>query len=535
MENAQAPPPARPPPAVEPPVAAAPPTAEPHSTPLRADAAELKKRLDEAFKSAEAKQDKDDKGGAAGPLPDWRKTGFKLTEEQAAIARDPRVQMARLMDYARDKPLRATLILLTVVSILVGDAIMIAKRLGVDEWLMINFDLGDKKLDRFSDWDRRGSGLSYLSGPPGEEKEVTDAHQAAAVDGKPKLPGKPLEMPRLSGGLSGIITPEEMREGFRAGAVGEIDGSVLAGRSGAADVAKAFKKTAQDDFRPYSPAAAATDANGGPSGVFFGEAGEALENFASLSNGASASREYKNPDSGAFQEVPKGVQGDDMVLAMIGDDFKKELKNYAKGGKWKMHKMDKGEKTVRHEMEGMSLTGNNAVLQLLQTKRSTDTGLRVDLPHRAAHPQHPRAVLRGGVLNRRGRLAGRRGQLAVPFLLVLPSFFLIVMFLVQIGQISREKIRQQFAIDAAATLEMESYADLLNRLAYVNGVFPHRIFRGGMGAAGPSGLYPTAHQPFTMDDPVWPIRGGVGGTNPDPPTNFGILHMHLPGEGGVAM
>ena len=45
-------------------------------------------------------------------------------------------------------------------------------------------------------------------------------------------------------------------------------------------------------------------------------------------------------------------------------------------------------------------------------------------------------------MNFAGLLADRRGQLAVPFLLVLPSFFLIVMFLVQIGQISREKIRQ---------------------------------------------------------------------------------------------
>ncbi|MBI3299687.1 MAG: hypothetical protein HYZ75_16090 [Elusimicrobia bacterium] len=133
-------------------------------------------------------------------------------------------------------------------------------------------------------------------------------------------------------------------------------------------------------------------------------------------------------------------------------------------------------------------------------------------------------------------LSERRGQLAVPFLLILPSFILITIFLVEIGQISREKIRQQFAIDAAATLEMESYTDLLNRLAYINGVFPHRIFRGGPGAAGnPSGLYPTAQRPFRVEDPVWPISGGVGGTNPDPPANFGILHMHLPGEGGVAI
>ncbi|MBI5596587.1 MAG: hypothetical protein HY928_10905 [Elusimicrobia bacterium] len=130
---------------------------------------------------------------------------------------------------------------------------------------------------------------------------------------------------------------------------------------------------------------------------------------------------------------------------------------------------------------------------------------------------------------------GERGQLSIPFLLVIPSFFLLTVFLIEVGMISREKIRQQFALDAAATLEMESYADLLNRLAYVNGVFPHRIFRGGMDAAGPSGLYPTAQRPFTAEDPVWPISGGVGGSNPDPPQNFGILHMHLPGEGGVAM
>lgn len=376
VENAQAPPPTVPPPASDPPPPTPPPAVEEAPLIATAESAALKKSLDEAFKGVETKDPEEDKAGAVGPLPGWRKTGFKLTEEQAAIARDPRVQMARLMDYAREKPLRATLIMLTVVSILVGDAILIAKRLGVDEWLMINFDLGGQKLDRFSDWDRRGSGLSYLSGPPGQEKEVTDSHQASAVDGKAKLPGKPLEMPRLSGGLAGIITPEEMREGFRAGAVGEIQGAVLAGTSGAGDVAKAFKKTAQDNFRPYSPASAATDANGGPSGVFFGEAGEALENFASLSNASSASKDFKGPDASAFQEVPKGVHGDDMVQAMIGDDFKKELKAYAKDGKWKMRKMEKGEKTLRHEMAGMTLTGNHAVLQLLQTKRSTDQGMR---------------------------------------------------------------------------------------------------------------------------------------------------------------
>jgi hypothetical protein len=381
-ENAQAPPPAAappPPPSEAPPPAAPAPSAPPAEPPARtaAEAAELKKRLDEAFKSVETLPSKDEKGGAAGPLPNWRKTGFKLTEEQAAKARDPKVQMAKLLDYAREKPLRATLILLTAVSILVGDAILIAKRLGVDDWLMISLDLGKEAVDQFAGWDRRGSGLSYLAGPPGQEKEVTDAHQASAVDGKLKLPDKPLDRPKLSGGLAGIITPEEMKGGFRAGAVGGLDGAVNTGRSGSGALSGAFKKTAADDFKPYMPAAAQSHLEPTPTGVFFGEAGEALENFASLQHGGGdAAPGYGGPDYGAIQEVPQGVKGDDLVLAMVGDDLKKDLKSYAKGGHWKMRKMEKGEKTVRHELEGMTLTGNDAVIQLLQTKRSTDQGLR---------------------------------------------------------------------------------------------------------------------------------------------------------------
>lgn len=358
-ETAQ-PPPAAPPvpppePRPEPPPEPAPP---PAATPVRLPSAQ-----------------EDDQGGAAAPLPAWKKSGFKLTEEQAAKARDPKVQMARLMDYAREKPLRATLILLTVVSIVVGDAIILARSLGLDDYLMISLDLGEKPFDRFALWERRGSGLSYLAGPPGKEKEVTDPREAAAVDGTLKLPDKPLETPKLAGGLAGILTPEELKGSFRGAAVGGIDGAVTTGQSGSAAVSKAFVKTAADDFKPYAPADASHDAPM-PAGVFFGRAGEALENFASLSNTASAASEYRDPDFSAVQEVPKGLKGDDLVMAMIGEDLQKELKAYAKGGKWKMRKMEKGEKTVRHEMEGMTLTGNDAVIQLLQTKRSTDLGLR---------------------------------------------------------------------------------------------------------------------------------------------------------------
>ncbi|MFH2201513.1 MAG: hypothetical protein ABIJ96_00210 [Elusimicrobiota bacterium] len=76
-------------------------------------------------------------------------------------------------------------------------------------------------------------------------------------------------------------------------------------------------------------------------------------------------------------------------------------------------------------------------------------------------------------------LRNRRGQLAIPSLFVLPSLFLFVYLIFETAKVSREKIRHQFAIDAAAFIEMTNYSDFLNRSAYVNGAFPQRIFEEG--------------------------------------------------------
>ena len=76
-------------------------------------------------------------------------------------------------------------------------------------------------------------------------------------------------------------------------------------------------------------------------------------------------------------------------------------------------------------------------------------------------------------------LRGRRGQIAIPALFVLPSLFLFVYLLFETAKLSREKIRHQFALDSAAFIEMTNYSDFLNRSAYVNGAFPQRIFYEG--------------------------------------------------------
>ncbi|MBI5623133.1 MAG: hypothetical protein HY924_05075 [Elusimicrobia bacterium] len=79
------------------------------------------------------------------------------------------------------------------------------------------------------------------------------------------------------------------------------------------------------------------------------------------------------------------------------------------------------------------------------------------------------------------RLSSRRGQFILPTIFIFPSFFLFVFLIYDTAKLSREKIRHQFAVDAAAFVEMTNYSDFLNRSAYVNGAFPMRIFSEGFG------------------------------------------------------
>ena len=71
----------------------------------------------------------------------------------------------------------------------------------------------------------------------------------------------------------------------------------------------------------------------------------------------------------------------------------------------------------------------------------------------------------------------RKGQILIPSLLVIPSLLLFIYLIFETTKLSREKIRQQFAIDSAAFIQMGDYTNILNRSAYVNGAFPYRIFK----------------------------------------------------------
>ena len=94
----------------------------------------------------------------------------------------------------------------------------------------------------------------------------------------------------------------------------------------------------------------------------------------------------------------------------------------------------------------------------------------------------------------------RTGQIVIPAMLLFPTLFLFVYLIYETAKLSREKIKHQFAMDAAAFVEATNYSDFLNRTAYVNGAFPMRIFDEGFkttmidcdqldGCSGPKSLW----------------------------------------------
>ena len=77
-------------------------------------------------------------------------------------------------------------------------------------------------------------------------------------------------------------------------------------------------------------------------------------------------------------------------------------------------------------------------------------------------------------------LKNQKAQIVLPAILLIPTILLVIYLLFETAKLSRFKIRSQFALDSAAFIELTSYSNFLNAVAYVNGAFPFRVFRENM-------------------------------------------------------
>ena len=77
-------------------------------------------------------------------------------------------------------------------------------------------------------------------------------------------------------------------------------------------------------------------------------------------------------------------------------------------------------------------------------------------------------------------LKNKKAQIVLPAILLIPTILLVIYLLFETAKLSRFKIRSQFALDSAAFIELTSYSNFLNAVAYTNGAFPFRVFRENM-------------------------------------------------------
>jgi hypothetical protein len=119
------------------------------------------------------------------------------------------------------------------------------------------------------------------------------------------------------------------------------------------------------------------------------------------------------------------------------------------------------------------------------------------------------------------RPRSRSGQIIIPALLLFPTLFLFVYLILETTRLSQEKIRHQFAMDAAVYVEMANYSDFLNRSAYVNGAFPMRIFEEGYGTFAAdcksTNCKPKSYASILFDNGAFPHEDGkyVDGHTPE--------------------
>lgn len=361
----------------KPPTPEQPPPKEPAS-PLAEAAEQAQETLRETFRKkgdfrSEVKRAM--KGGRSGrPMRRWTTKQFKLTPDQAKREFDPRNQMSKLMDTARNRPFVSAGVMAIALLIFVADLTVLMRNWRVEEWLPISIEPLIKRTERRWNWDRRGSSITYLTH---NGTTVVDEAAASAIDGKDKLPAD-MERPGPGkNGLVGILTPKELAGAFKGGGVSGLNPSNFRKR-GLKGLSRTQVVQGGGDFKELYRFSGDTDQ--GPNrtafGVYLGAAGDRLENYAALAQKIVPTDGFLGPDGkGKSQKVPKDLTGAELVAAMIDDDLMGSLKDYAKNGTWSMHKAKRGEVTARHELSGLVMTSNQALFQLLDTKRATDRAL----------------------------------------------------------------------------------------------------------------------------------------------------------------
>ncbi|ACC98745.1 hypothetical protein Emin_1195 [Elusimicrobium minutum Pei191] len=101
----------------------------------------------------------------------------------------------------------------------------------------------------------------------------------------------------------------------------------------------------------------------------------------------------------------------------------------------------------------------------------------------------------------------KRAQFVLPAVLLVPIVLLVIYLIFETAKLSREKIRQQFALDSAAFVELQPAVTYLNATSYINAAFPYRIFRENMSTPIKADIHRGGGEDLTVYD--WFYRAGA--------------------------
>ncbi|MFH2204641.1 MAG: hypothetical protein ABIJ96_16120 [Elusimicrobiota bacterium] len=368
---------AAPPPAVKEEKKAAPLPASGVGDKLRATFSRPKRTYKDELKEVLAA--KEEKPAA---LAQWSKKSFADAPEIGAVAAGGNPAQygaaAKLKGFMHRHPLLSISVILIALGIAVVDILVLTRHLSMGRLRAIAFGGDTRPVIPAAPMDSRDSGLSLLERGLYAEGEKTDAGTASAIQGTNQLAGG-LRPAGLPAGLGGIANPEDEDDKKKLKMLGSIslDASGMDTSGSVSNMGRTqIKKSEQDDFTPYGGSAPGDVKTAkAPTGVYFGDAGENLDNFADVGGVRnSGNGAVKAVDNSEFPTVPEGLRGAELVKSMVGDDLMQEMKNYAKEGTWRMRRAPGAKQNVPG-LPADGMAGSFAASQLLETKRLTDRAL----------------------------------------------------------------------------------------------------------------------------------------------------------------
>jgi len=294
------------------------------------------------------------------PMSRWSSGSFAQTPPPAK-AGSSLGDVSYILESAKKRPVLSSIVLMTTLMVLIADLVILLRHFNIHVWTQVAYNEEHGKAL----WEDRGTGLSYLSRNGQEDMGPLQS----ALQGTNQLAAN-LEQPGLPEGLAGIVNPEDGKKKQGTGVQLNADG--FDGDAKNMRRTMIAKSDKDDEFLPYQFTGPTRKSKKGKihSGVYFGDAGDFLDNFADVGMPIKKADGFKSVGEGAFPSLPDGLSGQELIEEVDDGTTLEQLKQYAKQGTWRLRKAP-GAKQDTPAIPTDGLANSSAYGQLLEALRDS--------------------------------------------------------------------------------------------------------------------------------------------------------------------